>query len=78
MVAEGGGLRQHLYLYELTNPGADLGELMASYLEGVDQPTSEERTALAAAMELQAFLAVTLFEGGDHFLHYYVEPLAVK
>ncbi len=78
VIAEGGGLAEHLYLYELTNPGADLGELVAQYLEGVDQPIDQQRTAAQAAAELRTFLTRTISEGGDHFLHMYVEPLALK
>lgn len=78
IVAEGGGLAEHLYLYELTNPGADLGELVAQYVEAVDQPIDQQRTAAQAAMELRIFLTQTISEGGGHLLRMYVEPLAVK
>ena len=66
VIAEGGGLAEHLYLYELTDPGADLGELVAQYLEGVDQPIGQQRTAAQAATELRTFLTQTISEGADH------------
>jgi hypothetical protein len=77
VVTEGGGLAEHLYLYELTNPGDDLGALFASYLDGVYMPTSEERTPSTAAHELTEFLGLPVMQAADLLLLEFVEPLVV-
>jgi hypothetical protein len=78
VAVEGGDLGERLYLYELTNPGSDLGQFIASFLKGIGEPTSPEKTANTIAEELAAFLSPTVvMEGGTHFIRSYVEPLGI-
>ena len=71
IIVEGGGLGEHLHLYERAHTGEDLGALIVSYVHG-DRVSPQPPQV--AAKELLVDLRRDLREGADFLIRQSIEP----